>query len=231
MSARSPTVLRLVLVATLTVSCARAGSEKARDSTAVVDSAVAQPVIPAPGSAPRDSATATPNARTPAATTPATPKSTPPTPTPTATPTATPSENVLTGRVVSGGLAAEPVTTLQVEGGKPMTLTGPLERELRRLNSATVWVAGAPGTPTTASPNGSFAVSRYEIVSINGVKPAVGSIVSRGGDVWLATERDTVKIVSAAADLRAKVGAKVWVVGRRSGLELTPQSFGVIREP
>jgi hypothetical protein len=133
---------------------------------------------------------------------------------------------VLTGKVVAGGVAAQPVTSLQVEGGRPTTLTGPLEPELRRLGGATVWVAGAPGGGT---PNASFTVSRYEIVSIDGAKPLVGSLMTRGGATWLAAERDTIKLVAATPELTAKVGAKVWIVGRRAGAELTPQSFGVIR--
>ena len=143
-------------------------------------------------------------------------------------PRVTPSETVLTGKLVAGGLAAQPVTSLQVEGGKPTTLVGPLEAELRRLGGATVWVAGAPGAGT---PNASFMVSRYEIVSIDGAKPMVGSLITRDGATWLAAERDTVKLVSPPAELRDKVGAKVWIVGRRTGAELVSQTFGVIREP
>jgi len=149
-------------------------------------------------------------------------------PTSTPTPSATPSETVLTGKVVAGGVASDPVTSLQVEGGKPTTLVGALEPELRRLGGATVWVAGAPGT---GAPNATFSVSRYEIVAINGAKPAVGSLITRDGATWLAMDRDTLKLTSPPSDLRAKIGAKVWIVGRRAGTELVPQTFGVIREP
>jgi hypothetical protein len=117
---------------------------------------------------------------------------------------------------------------LQVEGSSPTTLTGPLEPELRRLNSATVWVAGAPGA---AAPNATFAVSRYEIVSIDGAKPLVGVLTTRGDATWLVAERDTVKLSATTPEIRAKIGAKVWVVGRRAGADMTAQSFGVIREP
>lgn len=157
------------------------------------------------------------------------PGSVPPAPTPARTePTPTPSETVLTGKVVAGGVAAQPLTSLQVEGGKPTTLVGPLEQELRTLGGATVWVAGTPGA---GAPNASFAVTRYEIVSIDGAKPLVGSLVARDGGTWLAAERDTVKLASVPSALDGKTGAKVWIVGRRTGAELTPQTFGVIREP
>ena len=149
-------------------------------------------------------------------------------PTPTATPTPTPTETVLTGRVVIGGLASDQRTTLQIEGGPQTTLTGTLEPELRRLNAATVWVAGAP---VSGPPNATFAVTRYEIVAIDGAKPMVGVLAARDGATWLAAERDTVKLAPTTPEMRAKIGAKVWVVGRRVGAEMTPQSFGVIREP
>jgi hypothetical protein len=135
---------------------------------------------------------------------------------------------VLTGKVVAAGLAADPVTQLQIEGGQPTALIGPLEPELRRLGGAMVWVTGAP---VGGQPNATINVSRYELVSIDGAKPVVGRLSVRDGATWLAADRDTVKLVSAPRELAAKAGAKVWVVGRRSGNELTPQSYGVIRDP
>jgi hypothetical protein len=134
---------------------------------------------------------------------------------------------VLTRTVSVGGLAGQQVTSLQVEGGKPARLVGPLEPELQRLNSATVWVAGAP----VASPPNGFTVTRYDVVSIDGAKPLVGVLVNRAGGVWLATAADTVKLTAAPSDLTSKVGAKAWIVGRRNGAELTVQTFGIIREP
>jgi hypothetical protein len=138
-----------------------------------------------------------------------------------------PSETVMTGRIVTSGLATEPVTTLQVEGGPATRMLGPLEPELRRLNGAAVWVAGAPAS---GGARPSFTVSRYEIVSIDGAKPAVGVVTTRDGTTWLAGD-DTVKLASVPAALEARQGAKVWVVGRRSGAELIVQSYGIIREP
>lgn len=218
----APVLATLVVAVT---ACARAPESKGTDSTsAPVDSASPRPAItaqPAVASRLPDSG---PGSAPPAPT----PARAEPTPTPSPAPTVTPSETVLTGRVVAGGVAAQPVTSLQVEGGKPMLLVGPLEQELRTLGGATVWVAGTPGA---VAPNASFAVSRYEIVSIDGVKPLVGSLVARNGGTWLATERDTVKLALVPAALDGKTGAKVWIVGRRSGTELTPQTFGVIREP
>jgi hypothetical protein len=134
----------------------------------------------------------------------------------------------MTGKIVPAGMATDPRTILQVEGGGSTTLTGPLESELRRLGGAVVWVSGAP---TAGPPNATLAVTRYEIVSIDGAKPVVGRLSVRDGDTWLTTDRDTVKLVSVPAELGTKVGAKVWVVGRQSGNELALQSYGVIRDP
>ena len=146
-----------------------------------------------------------------------------------AAPRATPSETVLTGKVGAVGLATSPVTSLAIEGGaRAMTLVGPLEPELRRLGSATVWVAGSP---VAGPPNATFSVTRYGIVSIDGAKPLVGVVMTRDGATWLATESDTVTLGNAPAELAAKSGAKVWVIVRRSGNELTTQSYGVIRDP
>ena len=143
-------------------------------------------------------------------------------------PRAMPSETVLTGKVGAVGLAIAPVTSLQVEGSKAMTLVGPMEPELRRLGSATVWVAGSP---VSGPPNATFNVTRYGIVSIDGAKPLVGIVMTRDGATWLATESDTVKLGKAPAELAAKNGAKVWVIVRHAGDELTTQSYGVIRDP
>ena len=132
---------------------------------------------------------------------------------------------MITGTVVAGGLAGQPRTSLQIEGGSPTTLLGPMEGELRRLGGATVLVAGAP------APNASFTVSRYEIVAIDGAKPVVGVLAMRDGSPALVVGRDTVKLNATTPELRAKMGAKVWIVGRRTGADRTPQSFGVRREP
>lgn len=210
------------------IACSRSQPPKASESAnrggSSASSAASPGVAPVPPSTPNVPAPDSSAART--APRPTGVDTLKPSPTP-APPTARPSETVLTGKVVAGGLAASPVTSLQVEGGKPTSLLGPLEPELRRLGGAIVWVAGAP---SGAAPN-AFTVSRYEIVSIDGVKPFVGRVASRDGATVLAMERDTVALVSAPASLAGKTGAKVWVVGRRSGNELTTQTYGIIREP
>jgi hypothetical protein len=134
----------------------------------------------------------------------------------------------MTGTVAVSGVAAEQVTSLRVEGASPVTLVGPLEAELRTLGGATIWAAGAPGP---GKPNATFRVSRYDVVSIGGVRPLVGTVAAGANGPMLVSERDTVRLVAAPAQLTAKTGAKVWVVGRRTGNDLTPQTYGIIREP
>jgi hypothetical protein len=43
--------------------------------------------------------------------------------------------------------------------------------------------------------------------------------------------RDTVELSNPPAELRGKVGAKVWIVGSLVGNKLGVQSYGIIREP
>ena len=145
-----------------------------------------------------------------------------------ASPRATPSETVITGKVGAVGLAISPVTSLEIAGGRAMTLVGPMEPELRRLGSAIVWVSGSP---VSGPPNATFSVTRYGIVSIDGAKPLVGVVMTRDGATWLATESDTVKLAKAPAELAAKSGAKVWVIVRHLGDDVITQSYGVIRDP
>jgi len=220
--------LSVALTAGLTLGSACTGAKtKAADSATVAtrDSAASSqsspsPAPPAPTVADSASKSATPPPSSSA------PKSTPGAQ-PTATPTPTPSETVMTGTISVGGLAGQQVTSLQVAGAKPARLIGPLEAELQRLNTATVWVAGSP----VASPANGFTVTRYDVVAIDGAKPFVGVTINRDGAVWLATSTDTVKLSTAPSDLTSKVGAKVWVVGRRTGADLTVQTHGIIREP
>jgi len=218
----------LPVLALATAGCARGSSAKAGDSAGAAGDSVG---LLADSATPRAAPDTAPSGAAPAPD--STPREAVPRPAgaaagqPSPTPRVTPSETVMTGKVVTGGLAAEPVTTLQVEGARPTRLIGPLEPELRRLGGATVWVAGEPGG---GAPNGSFTVSRYDIVMIDGAKPAVGTLAARDGGFWLAGT-DIVKLAAVPAALQSRAGAKVWIVGRRSGSELVVQTYGIIREP
>jgi hypothetical protein len=71
-------------------------------------------------------------------------------------------------------------------------------------------------------------VSGYEIVSIGGDSPVVGTLVERSGAYYLVSG-DTIALGPIPDALRTRVGAKIWVVGPRHDDALSVQAFGVIR--
>jgi hypothetical protein len=135
------------------------------------------------------------------------------------------SSTELRGKVVITG--TEPATSVRLvmsEGN--VELVGSLESELRRLAGASVI---ARGSLQGRRPAQRLEVRAYEITDIDGEVPATGVLQRRDGHLWLAG-KDTLKLIEAPEPLRAKAGAKVWIVGPRSGAELAVQSYGVIRE-
>jgi hypothetical protein len=138
------------------------------------------------------------------------------------------------GKVVVSGSEGATFVTLQSEGRGPLRLQGDLAAELRRLSGAMVRVAGHSAGGPTGGPAGVFGtgfdVRSYEIVAIDGERPHVGRVVVRGGESLLAAA-DTVRLVGAPADLTARPGSKVWVVGRHTASGIEVQSYGVIRAP
>jgi len=122
---------------------------------------------------------------------------------------------------------SEPTTglTLQREDGTGVTLVGDLTDELRRLSGATVAVYGAR---TSAPHAGAFAVRSYDLLSIDGQRPAVGILLVRDDAIWLAAA-DTVQLTAVPDALRTQAGAKLWVVGQRTGRGMAVQSYGVLR--
>ncbi|HEY9515215.1 MAG TPA: hypothetical protein VIQ74_05980 [Gemmatimonadaceae bacterium] len=136
----------------------------------------------------------------------------------------------LTGKIVNSGTARFLITTLQIEGRKPIRLVGALESELRHLSGATVRVLGS------SAPTGivdTLDVVEYEVLSINGQRPHVGTVFLRDGGIWLAasdTLSDTVRLVPEIAALREHAGFKVWIIGSGAaeGGEIHVESYGVI---
>jgi hypothetical protein len=133
----------------------------------------------------------------------------------------------VTGRVAITG--NEPVTelTLLMDSGGSLRLLGDLSGELRALAGATV---GVSGRRTNAGPSAGFTVVQYEVLSIDGQRPVVGIVTARDGRVLLVGAEE-VELVGVPPQLASRVGAKVWVVGPRSGVSIDVRSFGVIREP
>ena len=103
---------------------------------------------------------------------------------------------------------------------------GDLQRELRALAGAEVLVRG-----TLDSTGGGrvLNVREYELLSINGRRPHVGTLLVREAGVYLAAS-DTLRLIPDLAALREHAGAKIWVVGSTdsSTKELRVESYGVI---
>jgi len=133
----------------------------------------------------------------------------------------------LTGVIVASGTEQFTITTLQREAHRPVRLVGELAGELRRLAGATVRVRG---TRTTGSPSDAIDAWSYEVLSIDGQHPHVGTLLVRGDSVWLAAV-DTLQLVAAPDLLRTQAGAKVWIIGPATpdGRAVRVQSYGVIR--
>jgi hypothetical protein len=124
---------------------------------------------------------------------------------------------------------SEPLSgvTLMGDKGESTLIVGDLAPELRRLSGATVQVIG---TEAERGPGKSLDVQDYEVLSIDGERPAVGILLHTKGGMSLAG-RDTLELTSVPEALRGKAGAKVWIVGPRAGTKLQLQSFGILREP
>jgi hypothetical protein len=133
------------------------------------------------------------------------------------------SDTVVRGVVAVVG--ADPLAQVVLgAGGRDVALVGSLRAELGTLHGAEVELSGrAVGNPQGMPPR-AIEVARYEIVTIGGERPIVGTLEARADDLWLAGRQ----LLGAPDELRRAVGAKVWVIGRTEGGRLLVQSYGVI---
>jgi hypothetical protein len=127
------------------------------------------------------------------------------------------------GTVVVTGMGPSTYTTLSSGEGPPIVLAGELEAELRQLAGAQVAVFGE----LTAGQRASLRVERYEVLSIDGERPVVGTVLPDGRGI--ETGRDTLTVRGYSESRPA--GAKIWIVGRREGAHIRLLSWGVIRRP
>lgn len=130
------------------------------------------------------------------------------------------------GRDTLRGIVAEvgsmPMTSIVIRpaGGRSVTITGDLAREIGRAAGAEVWVSG------TRTERGIEAV-RYAIRSVDG-QPAVDGTLARDGDrLVLVNESGRHVIARPPAGLRDRVGARVFLVGSLDG---SITSYGILRE-
>jgi len=151
-----------------------------------------------------------------------------------AVPAAEPGDTVVVGIVQEVG--AMPLTQLVVQGaggGEPRSvgIRGPLRRDIQNLVGAEVRVWGRPAANQPPTPPRAVEVAGYEILSVGGATPVVGTLAADGGGFYLVTSGDRLALDPVPDNLRAVAGAKIWVVGHRDGSTLHVESYGVIRRP
>jgi hypothetical protein len=120
----------------------------------------------------------------------------------------------------------DPVVRVTLRGdSESVDIVGPLRDELARLTGAVVTVDGH-----RTNGSRSFEAVSYDVVSVNGERPVLGTLVERDGAVWLEGD-EAIRLVNVSDNLRRHLGAKMWIVGTRTAEGLQPESYGVIREP
>lgn len=155
---------------------------------------------------------------------------------PAATPKPKPIELLGSVKEVSGGPGSSRALIV-LDGGGSYQLHGtasPSEAELKRLSGVKVRIYGITGDPRI--PRGKHVlVDRYEIVDVGkGVVPRIGRIAKMdlGGATRLlfVDERGDADLLPEGwgKKMMKHVGAKLWMVGSRSGSKFTPQRFSIL---
>lgn len=112
------------------------------------------------------------------------------------------------------------------EDGDPTTITGPYGDEIGRLAGATVRVTGHLGEGQV--PGRALAASSYEILSIDGDRPIVGTLRSDDAGFFLESPRGNWRVAAVSAALGERTGALVWVVlDENEGVA----RYGILRDP
>ncbi len=132
----------------------------------------------------------------------------------------------LRGVVFLTGTEQTVIVALRGDDASSVTLAGVLRDELRRLSGATVQLSG---TRQGEGPMARFDVERYEVLEIEGEKPAVGILHARGDQFRLGEGEASVRLSAVPDGFRRFLGAKVWIIGPRAADGIRVQSYGVIR--
>lgn len=123
----------------------------------------------------------------------------------------------------------EPFTqaVVEPEEGDPAVVGGPYRAEVSRLAGAVVRLSGRLGEP--GYPGRTLEATSYEIVSVDGVRPLLGTLESDSAGFRLVfPEGGERELVAVSGPLAAREGALVWVVlDDRGGVA----RYGVLREP
>jgi hypothetical protein len=141
-----------------------------------------------------------------------------PPPTPTPAPAASD-----TARGIAAVVGAVPITevVLRPASGRPITLTGPLAREIGVASGADVWVRGRRVDARTIE------VASYAVRSVDGVTAITGTLTADGDRLVLVSDDGRRHAIARPpAPLREHVGARVWITG---DLGTTINAYGVLR--
>jgi hypothetical protein len=128
-----------------------------------------------------------------------------------------------TARGIVAVVGAVPITevVLRQPAGRPVTLTGPLAREIGVASGADVWVRGRRVNERTID------VASYEVRSVDGVTAITGTLTADGDRLVLVTEDGRRHAIARPpTPLRAHVGARVWITG---DLGAAINAYGVLR--
>jgi hypothetical protein len=123
-------------------------------------------------------------------------------------------------------MGADPMIMVVVRptDGAPVRVMGPLGAEVGRVTGATVALFGEVRTD---GPWRTIEPAAYEILTIDGQRPYVGTLVVDGLEVRLESD-SSLRLDGAPEALRREHGAKVYVIGPVRGGVLSVLSFGVI---
>lgn len=131
----------------------------------------------------------------------------------------------VTGTVTRVGVPPADMLAIRPESGDPVRVEGSLVPEIQSLTGAVVAIYG---TVTDGSPWKTVAAEAYDVVSVDGRRPYVGTLRVTDRGIWLDGER-TWELEGAGEALRSRNGAKVYIVGVMPGNKLIVQSYGIIR--
>jgi hypothetical protein len=143
-------------------------------------------------------------------------------------PTPQPTDSIVEGTVTSVNAAPFEQLVLASDDGR-VAIVGDLRRELQRLEGVTVRAWGPATDNRPPMPQRAVAVTGYEIVSVRGAVPLVGSL-EQHGDGWYVVGGDTTKLAMVPDRLAAAAGARIWVLGTMQESEYHVDAYGVISE-
>lgn len=135
-------------------------------------------------------------------------------------------ERVAEGTIRQVGSAPNAVTRIETVDG-PIVVVGPLGLEIARAAGA---VARVHGTASASGASDTIQAARYELVSVDGLRPLVGNLDLRDGSVVLETKDGRqVELLGGSDRMRAAAGSKVWITTRDDGRSIV--RWGILSTP